>query len=39
MAKFWYRRIKKGLATIEDVPEYWRAEVQEMLDNDEQSRD
>jgi len=34
MAKIYYRRIKAGLMTIEDVPERWRAAVQEMLDND-----
>ena len=34
MAKIYYRRIKVGIMTIEDVPERWRAAVQEMLDND-----
>ena len=34
MAKIYYRRIKTGLMTIEDVPERWRAAVQEMLDRD-----
>lgn len=34
MAKIYYRRIKAGLMTIEEVPERWRAAVREMLDND-----
>lgn len=34
MAKIYFRRIKAGLMTLEDVPERWRAAVQEMLDND-----
>lgn len=38
MAKIYYRRIKAGLMTIDDVPELWRAQVQELLDaEDEQS--
>ena len=36
MAKIYYRRIKRGEITINDVPEKWRAEVQRMLDEDEQ---
>lgn len=32
MAKIYYRRIKAGIMTIEDVPERWRAAVQAMLD-------
>ena len=32
MAKIYYNRIKAGIMTIEDVPERWRAAVQEMLD-------
>ena len=32
MAKIYYRRIKAGLMTIEDVPERWREAVQKMLD-------
>lgn len=35
MAKIYYKRIKAGIMTIEDVPERWRAAVQEMLDHDE----
>lgn len=34
MAKIYYKRIKAGLMTIEDVPERWRAAVQEMLDDE-----
>ena len=32
MVKFWYRRVKRGKATIEDVPELWREDVQKLLD-------
>lgn len=35
MAKIYYKRIKAGLMTIEDVPARWRAAVQKMLDEDE----
>ena len=35
MAKIYYKRIKAGAITIDDVPERWRAEVQAMLDADE----
>lgn len=31
MAKFWFKRILAGKATIEDVPERWRESVQMML--------
>lgn len=34
MAKIYYNRIKAGIMMIEDVPERWRAAVQEMLDKD-----
>lgn len=34
MAKIYYRRIKAGLMTIEDVPLRWREAVQKMLDED-----
>ena len=34
MAKIYYRRIKDGLMTIEEVPERWRAAVQALLDAD-----
>ena len=33
MAQVYYNLIKKGLKTIEDVPEKWRADVQAMLDD------
>lgn len=32
MAKIYYKRIKEGIMTIEEVPERWRAAVQRMLD-------
>ena len=31
MAKLYYKRIKAGLMTINDVPSLWRAQVQDML--------
>ena len=36
MAKIYYNRIKRGLMTIEEVPLRWRAQVQAMLDEDEE---
>ena len=35
MAKIYYRRVKDGAITIDDVPERWRAAVQALLDADE----
>ena len=35
MAKIYYRKIKAGEMTIEQVPERWRAAVQALLDGDE----
>lgn len=35
MAKIYYNLIKKGLKTIDDVPERIRAEVQALLDSEE----
>ena len=32
MAKLYYKRVKAGKMTIEDVPEHWRAAVQALLD-------
>lgn len=32
MVKFWYKRVKRGKATIEDVPELWLEDVQKLLD-------
>lgn len=32
MAKFYYKRIKAGKCTIEQVPELWREQVQKLLD-------
>lgn len=34
MAKIYYRKIKAGSMTIEQVPEHWRAAVQALLDED-----
>lgn len=35
MAKIYYRMIKSGRMTIDEVPSRWRASVQEILDADE----
>lgn len=32
MAQIFYNLIKKGLRTIDDVPERWRADVQALID-------
>ena len=32
MAYFWYKLVKSGMKTIDDVPEKWRDEVEEMLE-------
>ena len=34
MAKIYYRKIKAGEMTIEEVPARWREAVQRMLDED-----
>ena len=34
MAKIYYRKIKAGEITIDDVPAKWKAEVQKLLDED-----
>ena len=34
MAKIYYKRIKAGIITIEDVPGKWRKAVEEMLEKD-----
>lgn len=36
MAKIYYNLIKKGIKTIDDVPENIREEVQTLLDGDNQ---
>jgi len=36
MAKLYYKRIKAGQMTIEQVPEKWRETVQELLDADDE---
>lgn len=35
MAKFWYKRILAGKATIEDVPGRWRESVQMLINETE----
>ena len=35
MAKIYYRRIKDGVMTIEEVPARWREQVEAMLEEDE----
>lgn len=35
MAKIYYRRIKRGEMTIEDVPERWRAQVRALIEAEE----
>lgn len=34
MAKLYYKKIKAGEMTIDDVPEKWKAAVQTLLDAD-----
>ena len=36
MAKIYYRKIKAGEITINDVPKRWREAVQKLLDEDEE---
>lgn len=36
MAKIYYRKIKAGEMTIDDVPERWKAQVEELLAGDEE---
>ncbi len=36
MAKIYYRKIKAGEMTIDEVPERWREAVQKLLDEDEE---
>ena len=32
MAEFWYKMVKSGRKTIDEVPEKWREIVREMLE-------
>lgn len=32
MAQFWYKLVKSGVKTLDDVPEKWREEVRAMLE-------
>lgn len=34
MAKIYYRQVKAGKRTLDEVPEYWREKVREMLEAD-----
>ena len=34
MAKIYYKRIKAGVITIDDVPDRWKEAVQALLDAD-----
>lgn len=34
IVQFWYKLVRYGAKTIDDVPEKWRDAVQELLDND-----
>lgn len=34
MAKLYYNLIKKGLKSIDDVPDVWRDDVQALLDTE-----
>ena len=34
MAEFWYKLVKSGRKTIDDVPEKWREIVRQMLEED-----
>lgn len=36
MAKIYYRQVKAGKRTIEEVPERWRDQVQALLDAEEE---
>lgn len=36
MAVIYFKRIKRGVMTIEEVPKHWREQVQEMLDAEEE---
>lgn len=36
MAEFWYRMVKSGKKTIDEVPAKWRAEVEAMLEGDDE---
>jgi len=36
MAQFWYKLVKSGTKTIDDVPVKWRDAVQALLDADDE---
>lgn len=35
MAEFWYKMVKNGIKTIDQVPEKWREIVRQMLEDEE----
>ena len=37
MAKIYYKRIKAGIMTIDEVPARWREAVQRLLNEDDES--
>ena len=37
MAKIYYRKIKSGDMSIDQVPERWRADVRELLEADQEN--
>lgn len=37
MAKIYYRQVKAGRRTIDEVPELWREQVREMLEADDKT--
>ncbi len=39
MAKIYYTRIKAEIMTINEVPQRWRASVQELLDSDDKQEE
>jgi hypothetical protein len=32
IVRFWYYRVKDGVTSIDDVPERWREQVRELID-------
>ena len=39
MAKIFYKRIKADIMTIDDVPNLWKKQVQQLLDADKEPTD
>lgn len=38
MVNFWFKRIKGDIKRIEEVPEFWRDQVREMIEADKASK-